>query len=445
MSEENGDEHGRALSMRIVIFTVGTEGDARPYVALGKGLAAVGHDVAIATSQEFESFVRAHGLNFKPLTADFVEMMRRNKSVLDRRNQIAMLRTLIAETRRMAKAWAVEGIEAACSADLIVGSGNVSLLGASVAEKLGVAFVRSQLQPFDPSRALPPVLFRSIPLPGWANLTLTWFVRIAAWRLMRQAVDGVRRELALPNYPWAGPWTLAHAAGGRILYGFSRHLVPRQPEWPERIAMPGFFVLKQDDSYVAPPALEWFLSRGSKPIYVGFGSMVTSRSEHLAKIVLDAVRLSGRRAVIGSGWADLARNVASSDDVFVIDRAPHDWLFRRVALAVHHCGAGTVAACARAGIPTVPVPFVGDQFFWGWQLGRMRVATRRLNHRTVTARRLARAIGEAGQTCMVRRAAALGELMRTEDGVQAAVDQLGKWGVLRRPDAPTPAARVPGA
>ena len=422
------------MSSRVVIFTVGTEGDARPYVALGQGLARHGHQVVIATSREFEPFVRGHGLGFSPITADFLELMARNKTVMDRRSQLAMLRTLMAETRRMARAWAEEGMAAASNADLVIGSGNVSLLAASVAERLGVPLVRSQLQPFDPSRDLPPPLFRPLPfrLPGSLNMALYRLLRVLAWRLMRGSVDEVRAGLDLPAYPAGGPWALPYAAGGRILYGFSRHVVPRQPEWPARIAMPGYFILDHADRYQPSAELAGFLQAGPKPIYIGFGSMVTGRAVELARLVVTAVARSGRRAVISSGWAGLAAHLPRSDDILAVSGVPHEWLFPRMALAVHHCGAGTTAAAVRAGIPTVPVPFVGDQFFWAWQLGRLGVATDRLERRSLTPGRLAEAIGEAGTPRMRDAALALGVRVRSEDGVEAAIRQLGDWGLLRR-------------
>ena len=386
------------MSSRVVIFTVGTEGDARPYVALAQGLARHGHQAVIATSREFEPFVRGHGLDFSPITADFSELMARNKTVMDRRSQLAMLRALMSETRRMAHTWAEEGMAAASNADLVIGSGNVSLLAASVAERLGVPLVRSQLQPFDPNRDLPPPLFRPLPfrLPGSLNMALYRVLRVLAWRLMRGPVDEVRAGLDLPAYPPGGPWALPHAAGGRILYGFSRHVVPRQPEWPARIAMPGYFILDQADRYQPSAALAGFLQAGPKPIYVGFGSMVTSRAVELARLVAAAVSRSGRRAVISSGWAGLAAHLPRSDNILAVSGVPHEWLFPKVALAVHHCGAGTTAAAVRAGIPTVPVPFVGDQFFWAWQLGRLGVATDRLERRSLTPGRLAAEIVQAG-------------------------------------------------
>jgi UDP-glucoronosyl and UDP-glucosyl transferase len=49
------------------------------------------------------------------------------------------------------------------------------------------------------------------------------------------------------------------------------------------------------------------------------------------------------------------------DSVYALDRAPHDWLFPRMAGVIHHGGAGTLAAGLRAGVPTVIKPFFGDQ------------------------------------------------------------------------------------
>ena len=422
------------MSSRIVIFTVGTEGDARPFTALGQGLARQGHQVVVATSREFEPFVRRHGLGFSPLTADFLELMARNRAVMDRRSQLAMVRTLMAETRRMARSWAEEGIAAASNADLVIGSGNVSLLAASVAERLDIPFVRSQLQPFDPSRGLPPPLFRPLPfaLPGAANLVLYRLLRVLAWRLMRRSIDGVRNRLDLPSYPPAGPWALPNAAGGRILYGFSRHVVPRQPEWPARIAMPGYFTLDQAHDYRPSAELADFLRTGPAPIYVGFGSMMTSRAVDMARTIVAAVLRSGRRAVVSSGWAELAAHLPPSDGILPVSGVPHDWLFPRMALAVHHCGAGTTAAAVRAGIPTVPIPFVGDQFFWAWQLGRLGVATDRLERRSLTPRRLAKAIDRADSAPMREAAAALGARVRSENGVETAIRQLELWGLLNR-------------
>lgn len=330
----------------------------------------------------------------------------------------------------MAAAWARDAIEAAREATLIIGSGNVSLVGASVAEKLGVPFVMASLQNFEPSRDLPPVLLQPRWQSGRLNLLLHHATRAFLWQTFRYPIGVVRRDLGLPPYPKAGPWTCRYGFGAPTLYGFSSHVFPRQPEWPERIAVPGFFCLPEAAAYEPAPELARFLADGPPPFYVGFGSMVSGRVTEFGRMIVDAIRLAGVRAVVARGWMGLGDSLGDNSAFCLVDHVPHDWLFSRMAGAVHHCGVGTVAAAVRAGIPTVPVPFAGDQFFNAWQLQRLGVAVPALGRRRLTAALLAEAIRRAGSSAMRGRAAALGESVRAEDGVGGAVRQLQAWGFL---------------
>jgi UDP:flavonoid glycosyltransferase YjiC (YdhE family) len=101
-----------------------------------------------------------------------------------------------------------------------------------------------------------------------------------------------------------------------------------------------------------------------------------------------------------------------------------------MAAAVHHGGAGTTAAAVRAGIPSVIVPFYGDQPFWARCLQREGVAPSALDRKNMDAEALASAIGNALQEPVRRSAAALGERVRAEDGVAAALRCLQAWGLL---------------
>ncbi len=84
--------------------------------------------------------------------------------------------------------------------------------------------------------------------------------------------------------------------------------------------------------------------------------------------------LRGRRVLFYPGWGD----VAAADlpaGVYLLEGAPHGWLFPLTTLVVHHGGAGTTHAAARASVPSVVVPFAGDQFFWADRLREAGAAT----------------------------------------------------------------------
>ena len=114
------------------------------------------------------------------------------------------------------------------------------------------------------------------------------------------------------------------------------------------------------DERPLPADLEAFLAGGEPPVYIGFGSMPATSDA--VRALVDAAGAAGRRVVVSGGWAAL--DLTDETDCLVIGDVSHDVLFPRVAAIVHHGGAGTTAAAARAGIPQVVIPMFGDQFYW---------------------------------------------------------------------------------
>ena len=160
---------------------------------------------------------------------------------------------------------------------------------------------------------------------------------------------------------------------------------------------------------------------------VGFGSMSDADPERLTTIVLRALRRAGRRGILLTGWGGLS-NADLPDDVIKVEEAPHDWLFARVAAAVHHGGAGTTAASLQAGVPTVVVPFFADQPFWGARVAGLGVGPRPVPSKRLSKQRLARAITHATTDVGMReRARLLGQKIRTEDGVGRAVEAFHRF------------------
>jgi UDP:flavonoid glycosyltransferase YjiC (YdhE family) len=164
-----------------------------------------------------------------------------------------------------------------------------------------------------------------------------------------------------------------------------------------------------------------FLQSGSPPVYVGFGSMSNRNPEETADMVLQALIQTQQRAIVLSGWSGLRKeNLPNS--VYLVDSIPHSWLFPRVAAVVHHGGAGTTAAGLRAGVPTITIPFFGDQGFWGQRVAELGVGPEPIPRQQLTVERLAKAIQKAAlDQTMRQRAADLGAKIRDEDGIANAV------------------------
>jgi sterol 3beta-glucosyltransferase len=216
-----------------------------------------------------------------------------------------------------------------------------------------------------------------------------------------------------------------------ILYPYSPSLLPVPNDFPLHVHVTGYWFLDRSPVWQAEPDLLRFLEAGPAPVYIGFGSMGARGAQKRGEIALEALELSGQRGLLARGWggleaSDLPRNV------FMLDNAPHDWLFPQVAAVVHHGGAGTTAAGLRAGRPAVVCPFMADQPFWGELVYRQGVGPKPVPQLRLTADRLAEAIITAvSDESMISNARELGEKIRVEDGVARAVEIIDK--ILHQP------------
>ena len=84
--------------MQITILALGSLGDVRPYLTLGKGLKAIGHRVRVATFENFEPIVAAHGLDYHPVRGDVQDLLSTSGGqalAASGRNPLCMARTVL--------------------------------------------------------------------------------------------------------------------------------------------------------------------------------------------------------------------------------------------------------------------------------------------------------------------------------------------------------------
>jgi UDP:flavonoid glycosyltransferase YjiC (YdhE family) len=417
--------------MRVLIVTMGSRGDVQPYIALGQGLQDAGHIVKIATHCNFQSFVEEHGLLFAPLRADMQELMKTDSgqrmwasggnSALYGHRFFQAVRPL---TRRIA-----EDCIAACrGADLVLGSMLGYWMAYSAAEKLHLPLHAAYLQPAHPTGLYPNAMFKPLPphvknRDRYNRFSYDAFNRVL-WLLAASMYNDARKTvLGLPPIGYADLFgDLTHPNGPQVLYGYSSHLLPEDPAWPDRIRVTGYWYLDPPQNWEPPARLVRFLEAGPPPVYIGFGSMSSCRPQETADIMVEALQLAGLRGIILSGWAGL-KPTSLPPTILQVDEVPHSWLFPQVAAVVHHGGAGTIAAALRAGVPQVSVPFSADQPFWTHTIAEHGIAPPPIPHKRLTAQRLAKALTHVTTSRAIRRrAAALGARVRAENGVARAVE-----------------------
>ena len=386
--------------MKITMIAIGSTGDVRPYCLLGRELKRRGHEITVAAFADFEGMVTQSGLGFFRLSGDVKELMSHlmkpgavGVSYL-REAEIAIGKiapVLLKDVTR-----SCEGAEAMLCTFL----GTVFY---SVAEKYRIPCVQTHYYPMDPNPDFP---IASAPWPhlgSWWNRLSYRIGYLLIGMLEKRYLTPWRREHGLstrrlhtkPDYTCCGHRVPA-------VYATSPLLMQRPGNWDAKIYMSGFWWEEADTPFTPPRALLDFLAAGEKPVYIGFGSMVSGDMAETFRIVLEAVDRAGIRAVIASGWSG-EKLPAGTDRVFYVDYVPHSWLFDRVSAAVHHGGA--------------------DQPFWGDRVHAAQCGPAPVPRDRMTAGRLAEALRDLTQNPVYRqKAAAVGEGMRREHGVQNAAD-----------------------
>lgn len=415
--------------MRIVLTPFGSRGDVQPLLALGLGLRAHGHEVLFATGPNYQGWIESLGLPFHPVGYDFESWLRQQGPVVH--SQLASLWALGRYAREELPVSFAQMCEALRGADLAVTG--IHPTTRSAAELLGVpcrtlGFTAQIL----PSRHHPPLSVPWQGLPGWLNRGL-WHAMHSAFNLLfKSALNRERMRRGLP--PLSS--FLEHARGRDMVIAADPQLASLPPDAPPGAVQTGALRLPVEGAL--EPELEAFLQAGEPPVYIGFGSMPDESPQATSRLIAEGVRLAGRRAILCAGWAGLGET-GLPEGILAIREAPHALLFPRVAVVVHHGGAGTTAAALHAGVPQVMVPHSADQFFHGHRVRVLGLGAAPIARPRLTAKALGQALRQVLSTpAMAERARALAEQLSATDGVAATVQAL-------LPQAASPGTRAASA
>ncbi|KAL5363191.1 hypothetical protein BJX96DRAFT_167274 [Aspergillus floccosus] len=440
------------IRLNIALQVVGSQGDIQPFIALGLELRRFGHRVRLCTHATFRDLVMGHGLEFFCIGGDPAELMAymvRNPGLIP---SLRSVRSGSVSKHRRIISSILDGCWRACfepgtglqtdqrsyespgsieqtssgpfAADLIIAN-PPSLAHIHCAEKLGIPLIMAFTMPWSPTRAFAHPLANvqsRTDKPSFAHLLSYTVVEFIIWQGLGDLINTFRQKtLGLDRLDITRAVNLVHELQIPHVYLWSPALLPKPDDWPDYINICGFTHLPVPTKFVPSVELNVFLDQGPPPIYVGFGSIVVDDAAVLSKIVFKAIELTGQRAIIGRGWAHLGEdNHVQSEDIFLVDQVPHEWLFRHVSCVVHHGGAGTTATGLLLGLPTVIVPFFGDQPFWGAVVASSGAGPAPVPYRSLTAEKLAAAIRMALEPSVKERALAISEEMQKETAAESA-------------------------
>lgn len=416
--------------MNIGMQTWGSQGDIQPFIALAEGLQDAGHDVTLAItcvdSDRYDRFISRAGVKIKlissPVISDPIQLQKIGKVIFHEHNPIAQTQMVIEKLFLPVEAEMFKMSERLCAEnDLVIGHFFHYPLNAA-AERyrrpyISVALVHGAVPSiFEPPSGIP---------------TLGTFGNRLAWRLARSVLNkklkkypdrlrvknGIEVAGDLIDNVWASEQL--------TLLAISRTICVRKSDWPDYYQVCGVLNTRDPLEGNVSKELQGFLSDGTLPLYMTFGSAMSGSDEkETISLLSNAAKTASMRAVIQApGWEKCG--FKSNDAIHYVSSDPHAVIFPQCRAIVRHGGAGTSQSALFAGKPSVVVAHTSEQELWGRELERIGVAPKLLLRRKLTSNRLAAAIKRvAGSKDFNEKANNLGMEMAKENGVATAVKMI---------------------
>ena len=408
--------------MRILLQTWGTDGDIRPFIALGAGLVLRGHTVTLCLGslddKDYGAMCTAVGVSCvrAPERSDVDLRHWSTREYWGARGSVDAVRLL--HEQALFAAWGPmsDVAERLCAtADVAVGHFLAQPLRLA-AEKRGLPFASVAFWPgIVPDSTRPP---EGAPRLGRIVNSLLW--RLVFDQFGRAVVGGYR---AL--YRNSGRELPASFAD--VLFSPRLNLLACSPAlWPDAsVCRPHRFcghwpapsVLASEP---LPAQVETFLASGEPPVFLTFGSSGQVDPPGAEALLVEIAERSRLRAIVQLDPGG-PQESASREKCFV-GRINHARLLPRCAAALHHGGAGTSHGVLAAGRPSVVVGFMEEQMSWGRRLVGRGVCGGVFRFRPAKPANMASALRRAALDPSMRaRAEALGKSVANEDGVGNAV------------------------
>lgn len=350
------------MPKHFLLHTFGSLGDLHPFMALGLGLQARGHQASIATSEAYRLRVQNAGLGFYAVRPNFdpndpallAKVMDANTGTqfVFKELTLPYLRETYADLT-----------QAVSEVDVLISS-TLTLAAPIVAEKTGVPWVSCVLAPVSFFSAYDPSVINT-PFSQWVSRQgpklNQWFFNMGKIFTNPWAKPLYDFRLKLGLQKGQSPFFEAQHSSMCALALFSPYFASPQKDWPTNSHATGF-LFYDGSTQDLDPELEHFLQAGEPPVIFTLGSSAVHAAGDFYIESLKAVKQLGCRAVLLVGKKSKEKFSVLPKNVFVADYAPYSRLFSRSSMVVHQGGIGTTAQVLCAGKPELIVPFAHDQF-----------------------------------------------------------------------------------
>jgi vancomycin aglycone glucosyltransferase len=395
--------------MKFTLCAIGSWGDVGPFMSLGRALHERGSDVLLAAPPEFADAAAEAGLDFRPVAPSCTSIVEAASTTTG--TPLSAMTLLLRATRILTEETLAELPSIADGSQLLVATG-IAYAAPHVAEALGIAYRAVSACPrWYPSAHHPPATDRATSQPKLINSAAWWATQWSTDVTLDRVVNRWRRQQSLP--PATAFYGRMMGLPGERLLAADEELAPLPVDikGTRRVSAMRAF---QADSL--PEAVKDFLASGDPPVYVGFGSMRATDAGRLLDIVFESGAALNVRMIVPKKWMETTRR-STPKGCLAVGHVPHSRLFPHLAAIVHHGGAGTTTAAARAGVPQVVIPHVMDQHYWAHRVYELGLGPEPPSYRRLSSRTLTSALRETiGSSAITEKARSLSAKLDGRDG-----------------------------
>ncbi len=414
--------------MKIAIQTWGSNGDIRPMLALADGLTKAGHTVTLAISsidnKDYSDICQQLGIRYMKVPEfiefDMPEFAQKTMRMNTFQWLIALLDAVFFPYEQLIYQTA---LELADSHDCVIGHHFLYPLKLAALQNnkphISVTFCHATIE----SLSQPPFRF-----PNLGHCLNRY-----QWQLVDVIFDWTLKRRLGKLWKDQGMDDFGHVMSNLLssdllnMVAVDPVFCPSRNEWQQQHQACGFLNLASiAEPWSIPNSLQTFLNQGDAPVYMTFGSLQQAVPDWAMALFVEAAQLAGCRAIIQTS-SDQHPADTQQGDIYFIGRHPHQPLFKHCAAVVHHGGAGTTQSATISACPSIVIPFMDEQLFWGCRLHNMGLASKPLPARNVNAKKLAQRIQTVlANTTFSENADRIASEMQKQNGVKKAVNAINR-------------------
>jgi UDP:flavonoid glycosyltransferase YjiC (YdhE family) len=407
--------------MKIILISIGTQGDMEPFLAIGKILKEKGHHVICAVPDQFRNLVEDSTMEFASLGTKFIEMLDSDVGKAAMGGSGSGLKKFFAYLKLARNSTEInkelikkqyELIESKIP-DRIVYNGKAIYPIIWGINNRGKYILVSPVPYLHYVKNHTHVAFNS----NYGSLLNKLTYSLANFGLVITVMISVK-WLKL-----TGKITrkqIQHALlSNKVIYTISPALFPRPDYWNKNIKVLGYHGLNEAINWQSNKDLNDFLEKhkNNRILFITFGSMTNPEPEKKTNIIIEILERNKIPAIINTASGGLVKpDKFDSELLHFVSRIPYNWIFPKIYGVIHHGGSGTTHLALKYGCATMTIPHIIDQFVWNKIIDKIGAGPKGIRINKITTQNLEPKILElVNNTSFKKKAEKVASQMEKED------------------------------